>query len=251
MRPKPAPEHPWRKPHLAAQGQRAKSARPADRRRSPRAEQGKGDSNAAPFPGSPSPLGLRPAESYRNRNVAEGFDTHILSRLFKKPNRTALDEAFRLETERVIGNDWVVRYGNRFLQVNRQGNHQAPAKGKVVVCEWPDGGWRAGIEGRRCGGRSSPKGRNERTWRHRARWGYRTAAHHRRRATRGNNATTGCRSRVRRAGRGVRKLFWRLPALRPKRSAYGLAGLRCGRRQNNWKRTRQKGHFFVARRGTF
>jgi hypothetical protein len=38
-----------------------------------------------------------------------------------------------LETERVIGNDWVVRYANRFLQVNRQGNHRAPAKGKVAV----------------------------------------------------------------------------------------------------------------------
>ncbi len=56
-----------------------------------------------------------------------------------KPNRTALDEAFRLETMRVIGNDWVVRYGNRFLQVNRQGNHRAPAKGRVAVCEWQDG----------------------------------------------------------------------------------------------------------------
>jgi transposase len=56
-----------------------------------------------------------------------------------KPSRAALDEAFRLETERVIGNDWVVRYGNRFLQVNRQGNHYAPAKGTVAVCEWQDG----------------------------------------------------------------------------------------------------------------
>ena len=57
----------------------------------------------------------------------------------KTPGKAALDEAFRLETGRVIGNDWVVRYGNRFLQVNRQGTHLAPAKGKVVVCEWPDG----------------------------------------------------------------------------------------------------------------
>jgi transposase len=57
----------------------------------------------------------------------------------KKLSGAALDEVFRLETERVIGNDWVVRYENRFLQVNRQGNHQAPAKSKVVVCEWPDG----------------------------------------------------------------------------------------------------------------
>jgi hypothetical protein len=57
----------------------------------------------------------------------------------KTPNRAVLDEVFRLETERVIGNDWVVRYENRFLQVNRQGNHGAPAKGKVAVCEWQDG----------------------------------------------------------------------------------------------------------------
>jgi hypothetical protein len=57
----------------------------------------------------------------------------------KKPNQAALDEVFRLETERVIGNDWVVRYGNRFLQVNRQGNRQAPAKGNVVVREWQNG----------------------------------------------------------------------------------------------------------------
>jgi len=57
----------------------------------------------------------------------------------KTPSRTVLDEAFRLETGRVIGNDWVVRYESRFLQVNRHGNHQAPAKGKVTVCEWQDG----------------------------------------------------------------------------------------------------------------
>jgi len=56
----------------------------------------------------------------------------------KKPNRVALDEAFRLETERVIGNDWVVRYENRFLQVNRQGSHWPPAKSKVTACERPD-----------------------------------------------------------------------------------------------------------------
>jgi transposase len=57
----------------------------------------------------------------------------------KTPNQAALDEAFRLETERVLGNDWVVRYDNRFLQVTRHGNHQAPAKAKVAVCEWQDG----------------------------------------------------------------------------------------------------------------
>ena len=57
----------------------------------------------------------------------------------KRPSRATLDEVFRLETDRVIGNDWVVRYERRFLQVNRHGNQQAPAKGKVKVCEWQDG----------------------------------------------------------------------------------------------------------------
>jgi len=57
----------------------------------------------------------------------------------RSPSRSELDEVFRLESERVIGNDWVVRYENRFLQVNRQGRHYAPAKAKVVVCEWEDG----------------------------------------------------------------------------------------------------------------
>jgi len=55
------------------------------------------------------------------------------------PSKAELDEVFRLESERVIGNDWVVRYENRFLQVKRQARHYAPAKGKVVVCEWEDG----------------------------------------------------------------------------------------------------------------
>jgi hypothetical protein len=56
-----------------------------------------------------------------------------------KPSRKELDEVFRLETERVIGNDWVVRYENRYLQVKQAGRHYAPAKAKVLVCEWEDG----------------------------------------------------------------------------------------------------------------
>jgi transposase len=46
-------------------------------------------------------------------------------------------EIFRLETERVLGNDWVVRHHNRFYQVERHGH--APAKSVVVVCEYEDG----------------------------------------------------------------------------------------------------------------
>jgi transposase len=48
-------------------------------------------------------------------------------------------EILRLETERVLGNDWVVRHHNRFYQVERQSQIHAPAKSAVVVCEWEDG----------------------------------------------------------------------------------------------------------------
>ena len=48
-------------------------------------------------------------------------------------------EIFRLETERVLGNDWVVRHDNQFYQVERQSRTHAPAKSKVMVCQWEDG----------------------------------------------------------------------------------------------------------------
>jgi len=47
------------------------------------------------------------------------------------------------------------------------------------------------------------------------------------------------------------KLCWRLPALRPKRSAYGLAGLRFGSRQHNRKRTSKRDISNELRQGTF
>ncbi len=55
------------------------------------------------------------------------------------PEGKKLREIFRLETERVLGNDWVVRYHNRFYQVERQSRNHAPAKRRVVVCEWEEG----------------------------------------------------------------------------------------------------------------
>ena len=57
----------------------------------------------------------------------------------RAPSAAELREVFRLETERVIGNDWVVRYDNRLFQVQAQSRKWAPAQGKVVVCEWQDG----------------------------------------------------------------------------------------------------------------
>jgi transposase len=55
------------------------------------------------------------------------------------PGAKRLGEIFRLETERVLGNDWVVRHDNRLYQVERQSRRYAPAKSKVIVCEREDG----------------------------------------------------------------------------------------------------------------
>jgi hypothetical protein len=55
------------------------------------------------------------------------------------PRAAELNEAFHLETGRVIGNDWVVRHDNRYFQVKAQSRRYAPAKAKVTVCEWENG----------------------------------------------------------------------------------------------------------------
>jgi transposase len=54
------------------------------------------------------------------------------------PSATALTRIFRLEETRTVGQDWVVRYHNRALQLARQSGY-APARSTVTVCEWPDG----------------------------------------------------------------------------------------------------------------
>jgi len=43
-----------------------------------------------------------------------------------------------LETERSISNDWVVRYENRYFQLERSSDYP-PRQAKVTVCEWEDG----------------------------------------------------------------------------------------------------------------
>jgi hypothetical protein len=54
------------------------------------------------------------------------------------PSRTTLDRVFQLEEERVLSNDWVVRYDTRCFQVARQSGH-VPARSTVVVREASDG----------------------------------------------------------------------------------------------------------------
>ena len=48
--------------------------------------------------------------------------------------RLSLATVFRLEETRTVSNDWVVRYANRFLQLERQ-SHQPPARSTVQVLE--------------------------------------------------------------------------------------------------------------------
>lgn len=50
------------------------------------------------------------------------------------PRRVSLDQIFRLEEKRTVSNDWVVRYDNRLLQLERQSG-RPPARGTVLVYE--------------------------------------------------------------------------------------------------------------------
>jgi hypothetical protein len=56
----------------------------------------------------------------------------------KAPTAHELDQVFCLETERSISNDWVVRYENRWFQLERTSDYP-PRQAKVMVCEWEDG----------------------------------------------------------------------------------------------------------------
>ncbi len=55
------------------------------------------------------------------------------------PRRLRLDQVFRLQEARTVGNDWVVRYDNRFLQLERQ-SQRPPARSSVLVFEDAAGG---------------------------------------------------------------------------------------------------------------
>jgi hypothetical protein len=54
------------------------------------------------------------------------------------PRGVPLDQVFRLEEKRTVSNDWVVRYDNRSLQIERQSG-RPPARSTVLVYEAIDG----------------------------------------------------------------------------------------------------------------
>lgn len=55
----------------------------------------------------------------------------------RKPSAQQLDRIFRLEYERTVSNDWVIRHQGRWFQL--EGNQHAPAQCKVTVWEAEDG----------------------------------------------------------------------------------------------------------------
>ena len=67
------------------------------------------------------------------REPAEPQDYHR-----KVPAARELEQVFCLETERSISNDWVVRYENRYFQLERSSDYP-PRQAKVTVCEWEEG----------------------------------------------------------------------------------------------------------------
>jgi hypothetical protein len=54
------------------------------------------------------------------------------------PRGLRLDTVFRLQEDRTVSNDWVVRYDNRFFQLTRQSGYP-PARSTVHVCEAANG----------------------------------------------------------------------------------------------------------------
>ena len=81
-------------------------------------------------------FGQRRRDADRCRDVAEAEAENYHR---QAPSAMQLREIFHLESERIIGNGWAVRYGNRLFQVQAQSRKYAPAQGQVVVCEWQDG----------------------------------------------------------------------------------------------------------------
>jgi len=58
----------------------------------------------------------------------------------RKPTARELRAIFRLETERRISNDWVIRHEGRYLQLQPAGQRRyGPTQSKALVCEWEDG----------------------------------------------------------------------------------------------------------------
>ena len=56
----------------------------------------------------------------------------------RKPSARQLRQIFRFETERTISNDWVIRYQDRWLQLQPGQRRYGPTKSKALVCQSQD-----------------------------------------------------------------------------------------------------------------
>ena len=57
----------------------------------------------------------------------------------RKPTGRELRQIFRLESERTISNDWVIRHEGRSLQLQPGRRRYGPTNSKALVCEWEEG----------------------------------------------------------------------------------------------------------------
>ena len=67
----------------------------------------------------------------------------------RKPTGRELRQIFRLETERSISNDWVIRHEGRCLQLQPGQRRYGPTQSKALVCEWEDGAMQVYYRGER------------------------------------------------------------------------------------------------------
>ena len=134
------------------------------------------------------------------------------------PSAAELDKIFRLQSERVVSNDWVVSYAGRCLQLQRQSRHYAPAQARVTV--WENEAGQLEVEYR----------------------GQKLAWEEIRREERG-------RADAAKPGPGARPAprarFELVPPLRPERSAFGSAGLRSGANSKRTNPPDRKGTFLT------
>jgi hypothetical protein len=86
------------------------------------------------------------------RTAAEPEDYHR-----RKPKAWELRQVFRLETERTLGNDWVIRHHGRYLQLQPGQKHHRSSKSKALVCEWEDGSMAIYYQGEKMSFRELPE----------------------------------------------------------------------------------------------
>jgi hypothetical protein len=76
-----------------------------------------------------------PAHNRRfSRQPAKPEDYHG-----RRPTAGELRQIFRLETERTISNDWVVRHEGRYLQLHARQGRYGPTQSKALVCQRENG----------------------------------------------------------------------------------------------------------------